>query len=72
MTFQSRVISQVRPLLENNEVAGFTNGTLFFNASERTARSIFHTLSTDQGLGKCQITKIWGNEEGGEYAIDFV
>ena len=72
MDFKSNVIGQVRPLLGNDEHAGFTNGTLFITASEKTARSVFHTLSSDQGLGKCQITKVWGNEEGGEYAIDFV
>ena len=72
MSFKSNVISQVRPLLGNDEFAGFTNGTLFINASETTARQAFHVLSKDAGLGKCQITKVWGNEEGGEYAIDFV
>lgn len=72
MDFKSNVISQVRPLLKDDELAGFTNGTLFINASEATARSVFHTLSSDRGLGKCQITKIFGNEQGGEYAIDFI
>ena len=72
MSFESTVISQVRGLLQDNEFAGFTNGTLFINASEKTAREAFHVLSRDAGLGKLQITKIYGNDQGGEYAIDFV
>lgn len=72
MDFKSNVISQVRPLLGNDELAGFTNGTLFINASETTARSVFHTLSKDAGLGNLKITKVYGNDDGGEYAIDFV
>ena len=72
MDFKSNVISQVRPLLKDNELAGFTNGTLFINASETTARSVFHALSKDAGLGNLQITKVFGNDAGGEYAIDFI
>jgi hypothetical protein len=71
MNFESTAISYVRPLLGNDEFAGFTNGTLFINASEATARQAFHVLSREAGLGKLQITKIYGNDEGGEYAIDF-
>lgn len=71
MDFKSNVIAQVRPLLKDDELAGFTNGTLFVNASEETARSVFHTLSHNAGLGRVQITKVFGNDAGGEYAIDF-
>lgn len=72
MSFESNVISQVRALLKDDELAGFSNGTLFINASESTARTAFHVLSRDVGLGKLQITKVFGNDQGGEYAIDFV
>jgi hypothetical protein len=71
MDFKSDVIAQVRPLLKDDELAGFTNGTLFINASESTARTVFHTLSKDAGLGNLKITKVFGNDDGGEYAIDF-
>ena len=72
MSFESTVISQVRPLLKDDELAGFMNGTLFINATESTARTAFHTLSRNAGLGRLQITKVFGNDQGGEYAIDFV
>ena len=70
MDFKSDVIAQVRPLLKDNEFTGFTNGTLFINASEATARKAFSQLFVNVST-MIQITKVYGNAEGGEYAIDF-
>jgi len=68
--FESRVCSIVRPLLNDNEQAGFfgNTGTLFAACSEPTARSIFHTLSQEFGSGKVQVN----GPIQGEYAYDFV
>ena len=68
--FESNVTYLVRPLLNNNEHAGFFSdtGTLFAACSEDTARSIFHRLSMEFGVGKVQIN----GPIQGEYAYDFV
>jgi hypothetical protein len=71
MEFESKISSVARSLLNDNEQGGFYNGTFFVESSEKTARSIFHALSTEVGLGKVQITKVCGNDQGGEYAFDF-
>lgn len=67
--FESNVTYLVRPLLNDNEQAGFfaDTGTLFAACSEETARSIFHTLSRKFGVGKVQIH----GPVQGEYAYDF-
>ena len=67
--FESNVSYLVRPLLNDNEHAGFfaDTGTLFAECSEVTARSIFHKLSKEFGLGKVQIN----GPINGEYAYDF-
>jgi hypothetical protein len=67
--FESNVTYLVRPLLNDNEHAGFfaDTGTLFAACSESTARSIFHTLSRKFGVGKVQIH----GPVQGEYAYDF-
>jgi hypothetical protein len=67
--FESDVTYLVRPLLNDNEHAGFfaDTGTLFAACSESTARSIFHTLSRKFGVGKVQIH----GPVQGEYAYDF-
>ena len=68
--FESNVTYLVRSLLNNNEHAGFfaDTGTLFAACSEDTARSIFHRLSMEFGVGKVQIN----GPIQGEYAYDFV
>ena len=68
--FESNVTYLVRPLLNNNEHAGFfaDTGTLFAACSEETARSIFHKLNKEFGVGKVQIN----GPIQGEYAYDFV
>jgi hypothetical protein len=68
--FESNVSYLVRPLLDDNEHAGFfsNTGTLFASCSEATARSIYHKLSKEFGLGKVQIH----GPIQGEYAYDFV
>jgi len=68
--FESDVSYLVRPLLNDNEHAGFfgDTGTLFAACSEETARSIFHTLSRKFGVEKVQIN----GPINGEYAYDFV
>jgi hypothetical protein len=70
LAFESQVCSLVRPLLNNNEQAGFfgDTGTLFAACSEPTARSIFHTLSREFGLGKVQVN----GPIQGEFTFDFV
>jgi hypothetical protein len=70
LEFESDVSYLVRPLLNDNEHAGFFSdtGTLFAACSEETARSIFHTLSRKFGVGKVQIN----GPVNGEYAYDFV
>jgi hypothetical protein len=68
--FESNVSYIVRPLLNDNEHAGFfaDTGTLFAACSEDTARSIFHRLSMEFGVGKVQIS----GPVQGEYAYDFI
>ena len=70
LEFESNVSYIVRPLLNDNEHAGFfgDTGTLFAACSESTARSIFHRLSREFGTGKVQIN----GPIQGEYAYDFV
>jgi hypothetical protein len=67
--FESNVSYIVRPLLNDDEHAGFfgDTGTLFAACSESTARSIFHRLSMEFGVGKVQIN----GPIQGEYAFDF-
>jgi hypothetical protein len=67
--FESNVSYLVRPLLNDNEHAGFfaDTGTLFAECSEVTARSIFHKLSKEFGVGKVQIN----GPINGEYSYDF-
>ena len=38
MEFESNIITAVRPLLQDNERAGFYNCSLFIESSEDTAR----------------------------------
>ncbi|CAB4241633.1 hypothetical protein UFOVP71_171 [uncultured Caudovirales phage] len=70
LEFESKVSSIVRQLLNDDEQAGFfgTTGTLFAACSETTARSIFHRLSLEFGVGKVQIN----GPIQGEFCYDFV
>jgi hypothetical protein len=70
MNFEHRVLGLVDPLLKNNETAEFylDTGTLFVASSEGTARSIYHKLSKEFGLGSIAIS----GPIQGEFAYDFV
>jgi hypothetical protein len=67
MVFESQVINKIAPFLDYNERAEFTCGSLFVECSEKTARSVFHKLCEDAGLGKVKISKT-----PIEYVFDFV
>jgi hypothetical protein len=67
MEFESQVITNISPFLESGEHAEFSYGSLFVECSEKTARSVFHKLSQDAGLGKVKISKT-----PVEYVFDFV
>jgi len=70
MGFESIVLNQVANALTQDDLAEFCNGTLFVGSiNEREARSVFHMLSKNYGLGRVQVHPI-GNT--GEYAFDFV
>jgi hypothetical protein len=70
MGFESVVLNQVADTLTQDDLAEFCNGTLFVGSiNEREARSVFHMLSKNYGLGRVQVHPI-GNT--GEYAFDFV
>jgi hypothetical protein len=67
MVFETQVINNIAPLLDSGERAEFSYGSLFVECSEKTARSVFHQLSYDAGLGKVKISKT-----PVEYVFDFV
>jgi hypothetical protein len=67
MTFESQVINNISPILESGEHAEFSYGSLFVECSEQTARTVFHKLSKEAGLGKVKISKT-----PAEYVFDFV
>jgi hypothetical protein len=70
MGFESVVLDQVANTLTQDDLAEFYNGTLFVGTiNEQEARSVFHMLSKNYGLGSVQVSPI-GNS--GEYAFDFV
>jgi hypothetical protein len=68
MGFESQVLDTVQKVLRKDNAAGFTSGCLFVACDEREARSIFHRLSQDFGVGKVLIN----GPIQGEYAYDFV
>ena len=61
----------VKVTLTNEPVTTeFYNGTLFVSTiTEAQARTVFHTLSKQFGLGSVQVSPIG---DTGEYAFDFV
>ena len=65
--FEGKVLVMIDPMLRDTDTAKFQAGTLFLTSSEATARSVFHKLSSEFGVGKVQISKF-----GAEYAFDFV
>lgn len=69
--FETLVDQLVKVELTNEPVkTEFYNGTLFVRTiTESQARSVFHRLSRQFGLGTIQVSPI-GNT--GEYAFDFV
>ena len=70
MGFESIVLNQVADTLHQDGMAEFYNGTLFVGSiNEKEARSVFHMLSKNYGIGRVQINPIGTT---GEYAFDFV
>jgi hypothetical protein len=69
--FNTLVDQLVKVTLTNEPVkTEFYNGTLFVSTiTERQARSVFHALSNQFGLGSVQVSPIG---DTGEYAFDFV
>ena len=69
--FNTLVDQLVKVTLTNEPVTTeFYNGTLFVSTiTEAQARSVFHTLSRQFGLGTVQVSPIG---DTGEYAFDFV
>jgi predicted dinucleotide-binding enzyme len=68
MGFEKVVLNVVSEVLQKDNTASFTCGTLFVACDESDARSVFHRLSRDFGLGKVQIH----GPIQGEFAYDFV
>jgi hypothetical protein len=69
--FNTLVDQLVKITLTNEPVTTeFYNGTLFVRTiTEAQARTVFHTLSKQFGLGSVQVSPIG---DTGEYAFDFV
>jgi hypothetical protein len=69
--FNTLVDQLVKVTLTNEPVTTeFYNGTLFVRTiTEAQARTVFHTLSKQFGLGSVQVSPIG---DTGEYAFDFV
>jgi hypothetical protein len=69
--FNTLVDQLVKVTLTNEPVTTeFYNGTLFVSTiTESQARTVFHTLSKQFGLGSVQVSPIG---DTGEYAFDFV
>ena len=69
--FNTLVDQLVKVTLTNETVTTeFYNGTLFVSTiTEAQARTVFHTLSKQFGLGSVQVSPIG---DTGEYAFDFV
>ncbi|CAB4163770.1 hypothetical protein UFOVP1146_141 [uncultured Caudovirales phage] len=66
MSFEKGVLSSVSDVLDNDNAAVFSYGTLFVTCSEEEARSIFHRLTNTFGLGGVKVSKT-----PMEYAFDF-
>jgi hypothetical protein len=69
--FNTLVDQLVKVTLTNEPVTTeFYNGTLFVSTiTEAQARTVFHALSRQFGLGSVQVSPIG---DTGEYAFDFV
>lgn len=68
MGFETTVLDKVAKVLQKDNAASFTCGSLFVVCDENQARSVFHMLSKNYGLGKVQVN----GPIQGEYAYDFV
>ena len=68
MGLEKDVLAKVAKIIKSDNLAEFYSGTLFVACNEKEARSIFHKLSKDYGLGKIQICKSGPTD----YSYDFV
>jgi phosphosulfolactate synthase (CoM biosynthesis protein A) len=68
MGLEKDVLAKVAKIVKTDKLAGFEFGTLFVVCNEKEARSIYHKLTKDYGLGKIQISKAGPND----YSYDFV
>jgi hypothetical protein len=68
MGFEKHILNEVAEVLQKDAAASFTNGCLFVACDEREARSIFHRLSQEFGLGKVQVH----GPIQGEFAFDIM
>jgi len=68
MGLEKDVLAKVAKIVKSDNLAEFYSGTLFVACNEKEARSIFHKLSKDFGLGKIQISRAAPHE----YSFDFV
>jgi hypothetical protein len=68
MGVENRILSKVQKVLQKDNAAGFTCGTLFVACDEQEARQVFHCLSQEFGLGKVQVH----GPIQGEYAYDIM
>jgi hypothetical protein len=57
MGFETVVLDKVAKVLKSDNLAEFFCGTLSVVCTEKEARSVFHKLSKDYGVGKVQISK---------------
>jgi hypothetical protein len=68
MGFEKVVLNEVEKVLQKDNAAGFTCGTLFVACDESEARTLFHRFSREFGVGKVQVN----GPIQGEYAYDFI
>jgi hypothetical protein len=68
MGFEKVVLDKVAKVIKQDRQASFAYGTLFVACDEKQARSVFHMLSKDYGLGRVQVN----GPVRGEYSFDFV
>ena len=68
MCFEKIVLDKVEKILKTDNLACFVYGSLSVVCTEKEARTIFHKLSKDYGVGKVQISK----DGSYGYIFDFV
>ena len=57
MGFEKIVLDKVEKILKTDNLACFVYGSLSVACTEKEARTIFHKLSKDYGVGKVQISR---------------